>query len=211
LFSLHRFAYFFRRRYDDVVAGGSRAKRIMSGADAADRPAGHPNPRPANFTQSGTLFLSQGPRAILVKFDIRAGGNSQMEIKLAMKILQVAMTIDEAGQNGLAPDINHLGVGRNGDFAVLANHMELAGLDNNDAILNGLPAGAIDQFSTLHHECFLCHVFFSSCPDQQTATRPPFLLTLREGLPFSSRRSQLVRLKYLMSRFTVNAGSVKTI
>src|SRR6516225_4144113 len=120
----------------------------MPGADAADRPAGHPNARSANFAQGGTLFLRQGPRAILVKFDIGAGRNSQMEIKLAMEILQVAMTIDEARQNALAPDINHLGIGRSGDFAVLADRLELAGLHDNDGILDGWPAGAIDQFST---------------------------------------------------------------
>ena len=38
-FSLNRFAHFFRRCDDDVVAGGSRAECIVPGADAADRPA----------------------------------------------------------------------------------------------------------------------------------------------------------------------------
>src|SRR4029077_11939751 len=132
------------------------------------RPAGHPNPRAAKTMQSGTLVFRKGPCAILVELDISTGRNSQMEIKLAMEILQVAMTIDEARQNALAFDINHLGVGRNRDFAVLTDRLELACLYNDEGILDGWPAGAIDQFSTLHHECFLCHVFFSSCPDQQT-------------------------------------------
>src|SRR6266478_7700433 len=132
----------------------------MPGADAADRPAGHPNPRPANFTQSGTLFLRKSPRAILVELDIRAGGDSQMEIKLAMEILQVAMTIDEARQNALAFDINHLGVGGNSDFAVLTDRLELACLDNDEGILGGWRISDIKKFSTLQHKYFLCHVFF---------------------------------------------------
>jgi hypothetical protein len=40
--------------------------------------------------------LRQGPWAILIEFDGGAGGNAQMEIKLSMEILQVAMTVNEA-------------------------------------------------------------------------------------------------------------------
>src|SRR5437660_12430378 len=170
----------------------------MPGADTADRPAGHPNPRPANFTQSGTLFLRKSPRAILVELDIRAGGDSQMEIKLAVEILQVAMTIDEARQNGLAPDINHLGVGGNSDFAATTHCLDLAGLDNDDGILDGWPASAIDQFSTLHHECFLCHIFFLSPPSQQTVTRPAFLADTTDRsyeTPFSTRNLHCRQIK----------------
>ena len=114
-----------------------------------------------NFAQIGALFLRQGPWAILVELDIGAGRNSQMEIKLSMEILQMAMTIDEARQNGLASDVDHLGIGRNSDFAATADCLEPACLDNDDGILDRRPAGAIDQFSTLHHEYFLCHLFFS--------------------------------------------------
>ena len=79
-----------------------------------------------------------------------------------MEILQVAMTVDKARQNGLALDINHLRVGWNGDFPAPADCLEPARLDNDDGILDRWPAGAIDQSSTLHHEYFLCHLFFSS-------------------------------------------------
>src|SRR4029434_1193848 len=85
-----------------------------------------------------------------------------MEIKLSMEILQVAMTVDKARQNGLAFDINHFCVGRNRDFAATTDCLEPARLDNDNGILDRRPAGAVDQFSTLHHEYFLCHVFFSS-------------------------------------------------
>src|SRR5882724_2151941 len=83
-----------------------------------------------------------------------------MEIQLSMEILQVAMTVDEARQNGLASDINHPRVGRNRDLAATTDCLEPACLDNDDGILDRRPAGAIYQFSTLHHEYSLCHVFF---------------------------------------------------
>src|SRR4029450_1312228 len=113
----HRFAHLFCRSDDDVVAGGSRAECIVPGADAANRPARHPDSRPVNFAQIGALFLRQGPWAILVELDVGAGRNSEVEIKLSMEILQVAMTIDEARQNGLASDINHLRTGRDRGFS----------------------------------------------------------------------------------------------
>ena len=85
-----------------------------------------------------------------------------MEIKLAVKILQVAMTIDEARQNGLAPGINDLSVGGNRDFAAPADCLEPACLDHDDGILDGRPAGAVDQFSTLHDEVFSLPFFYPS-------------------------------------------------
>ena len=77
-----------------------------------------------------------------------------------MKILQVAMTIDEAWQNGFALDVDHLRVGRNSDIAASTHCLELACLNNDDGIVDRRPAGAIDQSSTLHYECFLCHLSF---------------------------------------------------
>jgi hypothetical protein len=61
-----------------------------------------------------------------------------------MEILQVAMTIDEAWENGLASEVNHLRVGRNRDFAATTDRLESARLDNDDGILDRRPAGAID-------------------------------------------------------------------
>src|SRR5262245_32359992 len=117
LFALNLLAHLFRRCDDDVVAGGPRTKCIVPGADAANRSARHPNPRPVNLAQVGALFLRPGPRAILVEFDVSAGGNSQVEVKLSMEIFQVAMAIDEAWENRLASDVNHLCIGRDRDFA----------------------------------------------------------------------------------------------
>jgi hypothetical protein len=49
-----------------------------------------------------------------------------MEIKLAMEILQVAMAIDKARQNGLAFYIDDLSAGGNSDFAAPADGQEPA-------------------------------------------------------------------------------------
>src|SRR3990172_10875579 len=153
----------------------------MTRADGTDRSPRHPNPRPANFTQTGALFLRQGPWAVLVELDRGAGGNAQMEIKLAMEIFQVAVTVDEARQNGLALDINDLSAGGNRDFAALADRLEPAPLDHDDGILDRRPAGAIDQSSTLHHECFLRHVFVSFLVSiSRLPQHPTFLRTLRQ-------------------------------
>jgi hypothetical protein len=85
-----------------------------------------------------------------------------MEIKLAVEILQVAMTVDETRQNGLAFDVNHLSARGNRDCAAAADSLEPACLNNDGAIVNRRPAGAIDQSATLHDEYFLRHDFFSS-------------------------------------------------
>jgi hypothetical protein len=160
LFASHRFAHFIWRRDDDVITDGSRAEGIVAGADAADRPARHPNPRPANFAQLGTLFLRPGPRAVLIDLDIGAGGDAQMEIKLSMEIFQVAVPIDEARQDGLTFDFDDLSAGGNRDGIAPPDCLESASLDNNGTIFNRRPASAIDQSATLHHECLLCHVLF---------------------------------------------------
>lgn len=95
-----------------------------------------------------------------------------MEIKLSMKILQVAMTIDEARQNDFTRDVNHLSIGRNSDFAATTDRLEPACLNNYDGILDRRPAGAIDQSSTLHHECLLRHVFLPLVPTTSTNVPP---------------------------------------
>jgi hypothetical protein len=162
----------------------------------------------------GALFLSKGPWSILVKFDRGAGRNSQMEIKLSVEILQVAMTVDEARQNGLAFDIDHLCIGRNRDFAAPTDCLELACLDNDDGIFDRWPAGAIDQSSTLQHEYFPCHVFFLSLVPISRLIQDWIFLAdtagwswwfVQKRLPSSSRRYQSLSAQYLMNRFNVNA------
>ena len=133
----------------------------MAGAHPADRPARHPDPRSANFPQPGPLLLRAGPWAVLVGVYGGAGGNAQMEIELAMEILQVAVTVDEARQNRLALDVDNLGVIRNGDFPAPADRPEPPCMDDDHGIFHGRPPGAVDQSSAQHDECFLWHVWFS--------------------------------------------------
>jgi hypothetical protein len=133
----------------------------MPGTNPADCPAGHPDSRTANFPEIGALLLSQSPWPVLVKLDIGAGGNAEMEVKLSMKILQVAVTIDEPRQNGFTVDLDHLGVSRNSNFTGSTHRRELAFLDNDRRVIDRWPAGAIDQFPTAHNEYFLGHLFSS--------------------------------------------------
>src|SRR4030095_3847934 len=107
VFTLNCAAYFFGWRDNDVIARGSRTKGIMAGAHTTDSTARHPNPRSANFSQRCALFLRESARPVLVELDRAASRDSQMDIKLAMEILQMAVTIYEARQNGLASDIDH--------------------------------------------------------------------------------------------------------
>jgi hypothetical protein len=72
----------------------------------------------------------------------------------------MAMPIDKTREDALASDINDLSVGGNRDFGAPADCLEPACLDHDDGILDGRPAGAVDQFSTLHDKYFFCH--FSS-------------------------------------------------
>ena len=185
LLALHRSARFLRRCDDDVAAGGSRAEGIVPGADAADRPARHPNARPADFSQRGALLLREGPGAVLVELDCGAGGDAEMEIKLAVEILQVAMAVDEARQHGLAVDIDDLGAGGNSDFAAPADRLKSSCLDNDHGILDRRPAGAVDQSSTLHDECFLCHLF----PSKILLNRPLQTGSLLTNAQLSTRSS----------------------
>ena len=84
-----------------------------------------------------------------------------MEIKLAVKILQVAMTIDEARQDGLAPGINDLSVGGNRDFAAPADCLEPACLDHDDGILDRAPGRCRRSVFHLARRVFFLPFFFS--------------------------------------------------
>ena len=111
-----------------------------------------------------------------------------MKIKLAVKILQVAMAIDESRQNRLAFDIDDLSAGGNSDFAAPADRLEFACLDDDHGIFDGRPAGAVDQFSTLHDKDILKdilrHICFSSVlPISGLLLEPIFWPTLPASHP----------------------------
>jgi hypothetical protein len=89
-----------------------------------------------------------------------------MEIKLAVEIFEVTMSIDEARQNGSAMDVNYLGSGGNRDFATTADRLKPARLDNDDGVVERRPARAVDEFPALNHEPLLCHALVSSLGQQ---------------------------------------------
>jgi hypothetical protein len=117
-----------------------------------------------------------------------------MEIKLAMKIFQVAVPIDEARQDGLTFDIDDLSASGDRDCAAPPDCLESPSLDNNDAIFDRRPAAAIDQSSTLNHERLVCHVLFFPPPNQLIAARRKFPAEAAGGscLSFSSQPFQFL-------------------
>ena len=53
--------------------------------------------------------------------------------------------------------VDHLRVGRDLHLPVLADRLEPPVFDDDDGILNGRTAGAVDQRSTLHHQRLTGH------------------------------------------------------
>src|ERR1044071_5103443 len=74
--SLNRLARLVSRRHNDVVTRGPGTESIVTGADSANRPTGHPNSRTANFPQCGSLFLRTRPGPVLIELNIRTRGYS---------------------------------------------------------------------------------------------------------------------------------------
>src|SRR4051794_20857500 len=161
LFPLHRVARLLRRRDGDVAARRSRAEGIMLVEWTADAAAAHPDSWPADFPGPRPLLLRAAPGTILVELDLRTGRDAEMQIELAVEILQVPMTVDEARQNGLAADVDHLRAGRNGKLTAAADGFKSASLNDNDGIVDRWPSGAIDQPAALQHEHCLGHIFQS--------------------------------------------------
>src|SRR5690348_2840161 len=142
--SLNGSAYFLSRGNDDVVPRSSRSESVVPRADAANRATGHPNSRPANFSQHGSLFLRTGPRSVLVEFNIRTGGYAEVQIELGMKIFQMAMPIDESGQNSFAFDVDDLGAFGNCDVTAHANSSNSPCFNHDNRIFKWWPACAVD-------------------------------------------------------------------
>jgi hypothetical protein len=97
----------------------------------------------------------------------------------------MAVTIDEARQNGFTVDVDHLGTRRNREFAAPAYRGELSSVNNDRRIVDSRPAGAIDQFPTLHNEYFLCHLF----PSKILLNRPLETGSLLTNARLSTRSS----------------------
>src|SRR6185503_2850508 len=124
-----------------------------------------------------------------------------MQIELPMKILQVAVTVDKAWQDGFASDVDHLRATGNGDFAALADGLELSRLDNDRRILDRRPARAVDQFPTLNHERCFCHSFYSFLDSDLRIEAWE-----RSALKMTAGICPSLNPKYLIDRFAVNAA-----
>jgi hypothetical protein len=126
-----------------------------------------------------------------------------MEIELAVKILQVAMTIDETWQHGLTLGIDDLGACRNRNFAAATDCLELTRLNNDDGILDRRPARAIDQFSTLYHEDSIRHDLYLPWSIRRLLQCGFIANTVGAITPVSA--------KYLTNRFNVNARVIGVV
>src|ERR1700730_14931129 len=101
------------------------------------------------FLLAGAVLIvrfrrSQAGRLSDKGHDGGAGGDAEMQIKLAEKIFPVAMAVEKARQHGLAAGVDDLRALRNGHLAVAAGGGEAAVLDNDDGILDRRPSGAVD-------------------------------------------------------------------
>jgi hypothetical protein len=71
-----------------------------------------------------------------------------MQVKLAMEVLEMTVTIDESWQHGFPPDLDQLSIRRDGNFPALAYRLESPGANNDDGVFDGRTARSVDQFST---------------------------------------------------------------
>jgi hypothetical protein len=114
LFSLHRPARFLGCRNDDIAANTSGARIIGFRAPAADSATGGSDPRPANLAELSATLLREAPGTVLKDLDGDTGRDAQMQVELAVEILEMTVSIDKAGQNSFALNVDHFGIGRNG-------------------------------------------------------------------------------------------------
>ena len=122
------------------------------GGRRADQPAaGGPNARAADLAQLGAVLLRQRP-LVVVLGDVRASGDAEMEIKLADEIEQMAMAVDETGQDGFAFGVDDFCAARDRHFAALADRFDAFAFDDDDRIFDGVATGSVDQRAALNHQ-----------------------------------------------------------
>ena len=78
-----------------------------------------------------------------------------MQVEFSVKILEMAMTIDEARQHCLSSDIDYLRAGRN--LAEPTDGLKAAFADDDHAIVSWWAASTIDQRSSLDHQRLFRH------------------------------------------------------
>ena len=122
----HGLARFLGGGDDDVAARGPAVGRVGRHARAADGAARHPDARAPDLAELGAALLRQRPGAILEDLDGHAGGDAEMEIELAVEVLQVRVAVDEARQDRQAGGVDHLRAVGNAHIALRPDGLEAA-------------------------------------------------------------------------------------
>src|SRR3954470_12172283 len=138
--------------YLHVAAPGARAFGFELALARADGLSGGPDPRSADFAHLGAFFLRQSPRAVLLRFDLHAGGDAEMQIDLAPERFPMAVTIYKSGKDMLAVDDDDMAARRYLHLAAASHRLDAVAFDDDNGILDRRPAGAVDQRPALDHE-----------------------------------------------------------
>src|SRR4051794_23100894 len=82
----------FRIGHLHVAAPRARTFGFEFAFTRADGLAGRPDSRPANPARLGAFLLRQTPRAVLLRFDLHAGGDTEVQIDFAPERFPMAVT-----------------------------------------------------------------------------------------------------------------------
>src|SRR5438874_2068494 len=75
----------------DVAAPGARALGFEFAVASANGLSGWPDARAANFSEFGALLLGETPRTVLLRLDLHAGGDAEVQIEFAPERLPVTV------------------------------------------------------------------------------------------------------------------------
>src|SRR5262249_48838002 len=106
-----------------------------------------PDARAADLAEIGSVSLGHSPLIVVLR-DVRTGGYAEMQVELADKVEQMAVTVDEARKNRLAFDVDSAASRWNCDFATFADRLDSIAFDHDDRILHWRATGSVDERST---------------------------------------------------------------
>src|ERR1043166_6455959 len=109
---------------------------------------GGPDARPADRPVLDAVALGDDPFGRIVR-NRRAGRDTEVQIDLAHPVAQMAMAVDQPGQNSLALRIDHLGAFGRLHLAAAPRVADAAVLEYHDGVGERRPAGAVDQRATV--------------------------------------------------------------
>src|SRR5215470_2585581 len=118
------------------------------GRRAVDHVAGGPHARPSDRAVLYAIALSDDPIGRVIG-DRRACRDAEVKVKLAHPVAQVAVTVDEPGQDRLAFSVDHFRAFRRLYVAALTDVADAAVLENDDGIGERRASRAVDQRAAL--------------------------------------------------------------